>query len=219
MEANDGSFGFDFIATYTDIKPGNHFCYQFGDRIATFNFLDNNRHTELTISFDPETENSLELQRNGWQAILNKFKITQKITIQLNSPPMKKTYVLSMIILMVSFITGCEKDKFTIQDGIYRGIFTVSYSNGVQTGPVTVELKSGTYICSSNSNRIPAGGSGTFRIINNKMSFSDDKMWTADFDLNLLLNGDYETTFDGKKLSLTANRNNIGTYTYELERQ
>jgi hypothetical protein len=43
------------------------------------------------------------------------------------------------------------------------------------------------------------------------MSFSDDKMWTADFDLNLLLNGDYETTFDGKKLSLTANRNNIGT--------
>jgi hypothetical protein len=219
MEAKDGSFGFDFIATYTDIKPGNHFCYQFGDRIATFNFLDNNRHTELTISFDPETENSLELQRNGWQAILNKFKITQKITIQLNSPPMKKTYVLSMIILMVSFITGCEKDKFTIQDGIYRGIFTVSYSNGVQTGPVTVELKSGTYTCSSNSNRIPAGGSGTFRMGENKMSFSDDKMWTADFDGNLILKGEYESTFDGKKLSLTANRNNVGIYTYELEKQ
>jgi uncharacterized protein YndB with AHSA1/START domain len=74
MEAKDGSFGFDFIATYTDIKPGDHFSYQFGDRFATVNLSDNNRYTELTISFDPETENSLELQRNGWQAILNNFK-------------------------------------------------------------------------------------------------------------------------------------------------
>ena len=129
---------------------------------------------------------------------------------------MKQIYLL---ILLVSLIMGCKKEKLAIQDGIYRGIFTVSYSNGVQTGPVTVELKSGTYTCSNNSNGIPAGGSGTFRIGNNKMFFTDDKMWTADFDWNLILNGDYETTFDGKKLSLTASRNNVGTYTYELEKQ
>ena len=144
------------------------------------------------------------------------LKIIQKITNLFNSHPMKQKY---LFVLLVWFIIGCKKEKLAIQDGIYRGIFTVSYSNGVQTGPVTVELKSGTYTCSSNSNRIPAGGSGTFRIINNKMSFTDDKMWTADFDWNLILNGEYESTFDGKKLLLTANRNNVGTYTYELEKQ
>ena len=74
MEAKDGSIGFDFIANYTEIQPGENFTYQFGDRTATVNFSENNGNTELTISFDPETENSVELQRNGWQAILNNFK-------------------------------------------------------------------------------------------------------------------------------------------------
>ena len=74
MEAKDGSIGFDFIANYTEIRPGEIFTYQFGDRTATVNFSENNGNTELTISFDPETENSVELQRNGWQAILNNFK-------------------------------------------------------------------------------------------------------------------------------------------------
>lgn len=129
---------------------------------------------------------------------------------------MKQIYLL---VLLVSLIMGCKKEKLAIQDGTYRGIFTVSYSNGVQTGRVTIELKNGTYTCSSNSNRIPAGGSGTFRMGENKMTFADDKMWTADFDWNLILNGEYESTFDGKKLLLTASRNNIGTYTYELEKQ
>jgi uncharacterized protein YndB with AHSA1/START domain len=59
---------------YTEIQPGENFAYQFGDRTATVNFTENNGNTELTISFDPETENSVELQRNGWQAILNNFK-------------------------------------------------------------------------------------------------------------------------------------------------
>ena len=33
-----------------------------------------NNQTEVIITFDPETENSIELQKNGWQAILNNFK-------------------------------------------------------------------------------------------------------------------------------------------------
>ena len=74
MEAKDGSFGLDFIAIYTEIQLIETFTYQFGDRTATVNFSENNGNTELTISFDPETENSVELQRNGWQAILNNFK-------------------------------------------------------------------------------------------------------------------------------------------------
>jgi uncharacterized protein YndB with AHSA1/START domain len=74
MEARDGSFGFDFEAVYTEINLGDNFTYEFGGRYARIEFHDFNGQTEVTISFDPETENTIELQRDGWQAILNNFK-------------------------------------------------------------------------------------------------------------------------------------------------
>lgn len=74
MEAKDGSFGFDFIAFYTEINPRENFSYEFGGRIATIVFHEANGQTEVVVTFDPETENSLELQKNGWQAILDNFK-------------------------------------------------------------------------------------------------------------------------------------------------
>ena len=74
MEAKDGSFGFDFDAVYTEIHDGQNFSYEFGGRHATVAFAETNGMTEVTISFDPETENPVELQRTGWQAILDNFK-------------------------------------------------------------------------------------------------------------------------------------------------
>lgn len=74
MEAKDGSFGFDFEAVYTDIKEGQEFTYEFGGRNATVQFNGNGNKTEVIVSFDPETENSIEMQKGGWQAILNNFK-------------------------------------------------------------------------------------------------------------------------------------------------
>lgn len=74
MEARDGSFGFDFEAIYTEINNQESFTYQFGDRLATIEFNNKNNQTEVIITFDPETVNSIELQKNGWQAILNYFK-------------------------------------------------------------------------------------------------------------------------------------------------
>ncbi|MFN3782491.1 MAG: SRPBCC domain-containing protein [Spirosomataceae bacterium] len=74
MEAKDGSFGFDFEAVYTEIHPGNSFTYVFGERYATVSFQETQEQTEVTLVFDPETENPLELQKQGWQAILNHFK-------------------------------------------------------------------------------------------------------------------------------------------------
>lgn len=74
MEARDGSFGFDFEAIYTEINNQESFSYQFGDRLAKIEFNTKNNQTEVIITFDPETENSIELQKNGWQAILNNFK-------------------------------------------------------------------------------------------------------------------------------------------------
>jgi uncharacterized protein YndB with AHSA1/START domain len=74
MEAKDGSFGFDFEATYTELVPGKKFTYLMGDREAsvTFNNLENK--TEVTVVFDAENVNPIEMQRGGWQAILTNFK-------------------------------------------------------------------------------------------------------------------------------------------------
>jgi uncharacterized protein YndB with AHSA1/START domain len=74
MEAKDGSFGFDFDAVYTDIRQGEGFTYEFDGRQATVELKETNGQTEVSVTFDPETENSIELQRNGWQAILDNFK-------------------------------------------------------------------------------------------------------------------------------------------------
>ncbi len=74
MEARDGSFGFDFEAVYSDIQPGESFSYEFGGRQAAVSFRAQGQMTEVRVVFDPETENSIELQQQGWQAILNNFK-------------------------------------------------------------------------------------------------------------------------------------------------
>ncbi len=74
MEAKDGSFGFDFDATYVEINEGQSFTYEFGGRFATVEFKETNGQTEVTITFDPETEHPIEMQRRGWQSILDNFK-------------------------------------------------------------------------------------------------------------------------------------------------
>jgi uncharacterized protein YndB with AHSA1/START domain len=75
MEAKDGSFGFDFEAVYEEIIEGEKFTFTMTDgRQATVNFKKLSDKTEVTVTFDPETENPVELQREGWQAILNNFK-------------------------------------------------------------------------------------------------------------------------------------------------
>jgi uncharacterized protein YndB with AHSA1/START domain len=74
MEAKDGSFGFDFDVTYTDVKVGEYLTYEFGGRVAHVTFTELNGKTEVCVVFDPEDENPVELQKNGWQAILNNFK-------------------------------------------------------------------------------------------------------------------------------------------------
>ncbi len=74
MEAKDGSFGFDFEAIYADILIGKEFTYSFDGRTANVQFQSSTNQTIVTITFDPETENSIEMQQSGWQAILNNFK-------------------------------------------------------------------------------------------------------------------------------------------------
>jgi uncharacterized protein YndB with AHSA1/START domain len=75
MEAKDGSFGFEFEAVYSEIEDGKSFTYGIPDgRQITVVFDPDNDQTEVTITFDAENQNPIEMQKNGWQAILNNFK-------------------------------------------------------------------------------------------------------------------------------------------------
>jgi uncharacterized protein YndB with AHSA1/START domain len=75
MAAKDGSFGFDFEAIYDEVIDQKTFTYTMGDgRKATADFDTVGNQTEVTITFDAETQNPEDMQKGGWQAILNNFK-------------------------------------------------------------------------------------------------------------------------------------------------
>lgn len=75
MEAKDGSAGFDFAATYTDIVNHKTIAYTMEDgRNVKITFSTDGKTTTLVETFDAENENPVEMQREGWQAILNSFK-------------------------------------------------------------------------------------------------------------------------------------------------
>lgn len=75
MEAKDGSFGFDFEAIYDEVTPEKSMTYTMPDgRVVTTTFEEASGTTRVKTVFDAESENSIEMQRDGWQAILNNFK-------------------------------------------------------------------------------------------------------------------------------------------------
>ena len=74
MEAKDGSFGFDFAGTYTNIVPNRLIEYSFGDRKATVEFVEGADAVTVRVTFDAEETHPVEQQRGGWQAILDRFR-------------------------------------------------------------------------------------------------------------------------------------------------
>lgn len=75
MAAKDGSFSFDFGGVHTAVKENEIIESEMGDgRKMKVVFKSNGDKTHVTESFEAESENSLELQRGGWQMILNNFK-------------------------------------------------------------------------------------------------------------------------------------------------
>ncbi len=73
MEARDGSMGFDFAGTYTRIEAGKLIDATFGDRQMLVEFDETPDGVSVRVTFDAETTNPAEMQRAGWQAILDSF--------------------------------------------------------------------------------------------------------------------------------------------------
>ncbi|MGG9971532.1 SRPBCC family protein [Ferruginibacter sp. SUN002] len=75
MAAKDGSFSFDFGGVYTGVELNKLIEYTMGDgRKVKITFTGEGNTTKVVETFEPESQNSLEMQQGGWQAILNNFK-------------------------------------------------------------------------------------------------------------------------------------------------
>jgi uncharacterized protein YndB with AHSA1/START domain len=75
MEAKDGSFGFDFAGAYNEIETHKSIVYTlFDGRKVRINFETDGNAITISETFEAESENSVDLQKHGWQAILNNFK-------------------------------------------------------------------------------------------------------------------------------------------------
>src|ERR1700688_2912619 len=74
-EAKDGSVGFDFGGIYNEVKAYELIAYTLGDgRDAKINFSSKGNATKIITNFEAQNVNSIEMQRGGWQSILNNFK-------------------------------------------------------------------------------------------------------------------------------------------------
>jgi uncharacterized protein YndB with AHSA1/START domain len=75
MAARDGSFSFDFGGVYNDVQLHKRIAYTLGDgRTCEVVFVPESGGTRVVESFDAETLHSVEMQRSGWQSILDRFK-------------------------------------------------------------------------------------------------------------------------------------------------
>lgn len=82
MSAKDKSFGFDFSGTYTEVKNLKKIAYKMDKALnekvnrkceITFEKMNENK-TKVVVDFDTENENPIEMQKTGWQSILENFK-------------------------------------------------------------------------------------------------------------------------------------------------
>lgn len=75
MEAKDGSFGFDFGGVYDEVRKNEFIAFTLGDgRKTAVTFISHDNETRVTEAFEAEAANEIEMQKAGWQAILDNFK-------------------------------------------------------------------------------------------------------------------------------------------------
>ncbi|MDP2188339.1 MAG: SRPBCC family protein [Sphingobacteriaceae bacterium] len=82
MAARDGSFAFDFEGIYDAVEPEALIAYHLADgRTVRITFdasmpsaTGADEQVLVTQTFDAETENPIDMQRAGWQAIMDNYK-------------------------------------------------------------------------------------------------------------------------------------------------
>jgi uncharacterized protein YndB with AHSA1/START domain len=75
MAARDGSFSFDFEGVYTEVRKHRRIAFTMSDgRKVNVDFTSEGDATKVVETFEPESTHSIEMQREGWQAILESLK-------------------------------------------------------------------------------------------------------------------------------------------------
>jgi uncharacterized protein YndB with AHSA1/START domain len=75
MESKDGKMGFDFWGIYDVVRPNEYIEYTMGDgRKVWITFTAKGNSTHISETFEAENENPVEMQKDGWQNIVNNFK-------------------------------------------------------------------------------------------------------------------------------------------------
>ena len=133
----------------------------------------------------------------------------------------------SVILLSLSsfILTACsDKLEITRLKGAYEGSFIyhdlASSIAPPPSGPVVLTFTENAYLSTGNPNHIPGGGSGIFELGDHgTIKFEDQNVWTADFDWNLILNGNYKYKLKGDSLILKKElQEGVKTYEYRLKR-
>ncbi len=132
----------------------------------------------------------------------------------------KQSVFFALVLLsFIFFAFSCEKQESNfIEETTYKGTFYITAPNiKSQSVPVSITLNNGTYSCSNGENFYPAGGSGTYNLLNNnQIEFTDTNVWTANFDWGLILNGDYNIVKTDENITLTKSGTNNLKYVYVL---
>lgn len=133
----------------------------------------------------------------------------------------KLVLALVVIVAVVSFAACNKKDDKALEEGSYTGDFKVSYGTTVHSGKTSLTIEGNRFSSTAGESRFPAGGSGVCNKKNDKIVFSDQNFWTADFDWGLILSGEYEYSFDGSNLHLKKEMKHDGgstVYEYHLKK-
>ena len=128
--------------------------------------------------------------------------------------------VRPVIIFLISILmVSCESDKkdnLRIQDGTYTGTFQrqIAFGGGGDIVNVSLTFSSDTWTGQSERNKYPALCHGKYELIDQKIVFTNECAWTAEFDWSLILGGEYDFNIDGKLLTIIRDYCEPSTDTY-----
>ena len=126
---------------------------------------------------------------------------------------------ISLLALVIFLFAGCNEDDIQLsQDGVYTGIFYQTNAFALyQTSDVTIALKGGKFGGVSTDSQYPAICSGSYSTESKQIIFSNECVFTADFDGSLVLDGTYEigVVQDSDSLYLVQN---LGGQRYNIFR-
>ena len=127
---------------------------------------------------------------------------------------MKKLLFAIWIVIISS--TSCEKSQIDkIPDGVYMGTFQRQLAfGGGDIVSVVLTFSSNTWTGQSDMPKYPALCHGTYTINNGKIIFTNDCIWTADFDGTLILGGQYTINLNGNELGFIRDDRGPSSDTY-----